>query len=600
MALIYAVQSPVHKRGPPYPPRDAGLGGTPSVVPDVPISVVFLVLYLIFGIIHIRIFKMNKHRGHKFIFNGAILGLCKIRIITMTLRIAWACYPRNTGLAIAANIFVYVGTIILYMVNWFFVQRIVRAQHTSLGWSTPYRVFHRGALACLIATLFILIISQVWRNFTLNEGKLDTFRALFLTSQTYFTIFCIAPAILVVISLVIPRTEVEKFGAGRLRANITILLVAVAILSTGQIFRCVLAWLPQTPLANTQRGSIALPWYLSKACFYVFNFLTEIAVIVMFAIARVDLRFHIPNGSRKSGDYSSSRVNLNNKLDSEKYVAASGGPAQAPMIHQNNSSQTLHRYQSSIFEDTQTLADSLRYPSSTLEVDQKTGNWKIKRLSCETASSRTSISFAPSSSRTTLNDRNTIDQDIPPVPEIPAEWPLPDAAPPRGSSAVLEHSNPISRRGTPKRNFEIDGHQLNDINVGDAVSDALTKLEMNSERNTTKSASIPKTSPPHYSLQTPEPTRRSPSLEIISLLNHMRSDSSRVVDTSLQRDEVSTVAESRAASEALASGVVTRQSSSKYSEGTASIDAREEVVADEEFERFSYEAPPRKGDGEQL
>lgn len=61
-------------RGPPYAPLNAGLGGTPAIVPDVPLAIVFLILYLIFGVIHIKIFKGNKHRGHKFIFNGAILG----------------------------------------------------------------------------------------------------------------------------------------------------------------------------------------------------------------------------------------------------------------------------------------------------------------------------------------------------------------------------------------------------------------------------------------------------------------------------------------------------------------------------------------------
>ena len=40
-----------------------------------PVAVVFLLLYLMFGVIHIKIFKSNKHRGHKFIFNGAILGM---------------------------------------------------------------------------------------------------------------------------------------------------------------------------------------------------------------------------------------------------------------------------------------------------------------------------------------------------------------------------------------------------------------------------------------------------------------------------------------------------------------------------------------------
>jgi hypothetical protein len=588
----------------------------------------------------------------------------------MSLRIAWANYPRNVGLAIAANVFVYAGTIILYMVDWFFVQRIVRAQHPRLGWSTLYRIFHRAGLVVLVLTLLMLIISQIWQFFTLDQRKLDIFHDLFLVAQTYFTIFCFAPVVLVAISLLVPRTEVEKFGAGRLRYNITILLISVSILSIGQIFRCVLAWIPATPMADVQNGTVSMPWYLTKAAFYCLNFVTEIMVIIMFAIVRVDLRFYVPNGSRKSGDYSRSRVDLH--TEDEKNLEA---PAPGPMIHQNNSSQTLHRYQSSVFEDTQTLADSLRYPSSTLEVDEKTGNWKVKRLSGDSTRSRhTTISFA-GSSRTTLHDRNTlVDNDAPPVPELPTEWPLPDAAPPRGSSSVLEHTNPPSRRGTPQqqRTYELEGHQLNHMDVGDAVTDALAKLESNSERHKLKSP----TPPPNYhrkspvqvykptlpakgdgrprqsrrhsskdinrsransansasastpvieerpelpsqrnSAFVPEPIRRSepvasPNLEIISLLNHMSGDQTRILDASLQRDQVSSVAGSENGNNAVpesnevpvqseqpASGMVTRQASSKYSndndQSTTSSFARETELAKEEFRRFSSEASPR-------
>lgn len=443
-------------RGPPYPPRDAGLGGTSSVLPDVPISVTFLVLYFIFGVVHVLIFNANKNQGHKFIFNGAILGLCKIRIITMALRIAWAYHPGNLSLAIAANIFVYVGAIILYVVNWFFVQRIIRAQHADRGWSTPYRFFHRAALGCLGISLILIIVSQVWKNFTLNERELTIFRALSLTGQTYFTIFCIAPAALIIISLIFPRTDVEKFGAGRLSIKIGILLAGVAILSIGQIFRCVLVWIPQTPLVTAQSAAMHLPTYLSKACFYVFNFVTEILVIAMFAIFRVDLRFHVPNGSRQSGDYTSGglEVHTNNKnhhtrasnisTQSPEFETVTGnqgftaaGLPTTPMTLQNDSIETLHRYQSSLFEDRETLADSLRYPSTTLGVDEETGEWKIKRLSQSSASSRTTVSYAPSSSRTTLADARSQaggEETVPPVPEIPAQWPLPDTRPPRASS----------------------------------------------------------------------------------------------------------------------------------------------------------------------
>lgn len=43
-------------------------------MPDIPITVVFLFVYLIFAVIHIKIMRYNKDRGHKFVFNGALFG----------------------------------------------------------------------------------------------------------------------------------------------------------------------------------------------------------------------------------------------------------------------------------------------------------------------------------------------------------------------------------------------------------------------------------------------------------------------------------------------------------------------------------------------
>jgi hypothetical protein len=585
----------------------------------------------------------------------------------MSLRIAWANYPRNVGLAIVANIFVYIGTIILYGVNWFFVQRIVRAQHARLGWSTPYRIFHRGGLVVLVASLLMLVISQIWQFFTRDQSKLEAFHDMFVFAQTYFTVFCVGPAVLVGLSLLVPRTEVEKFGAGRLRYNIIILLISVSMLSVGQIFRCVLAWIPPTPLIDVQRDIVEMPWYLMKGSFYCFNFVTEILVIIMFAIVRVDLRFYVPNGARKSGDYSRSRVDLFE--ENEKNLPIPEPTLLHPMSHANDSSQTLHRYQSSVFEDTQTLADSLQYPHSTLEVDDKTGSWKVKRLSGDsTRSRRTTISFATSSKITSLDKALRTEPVVPPVPELPNEWPLPASTPPPNASSVLEHTNPPSRRGTPQQQtYELEHHR--EFNVGDAVTDALEKLEMNSERR----AANPSTPPPRTHRRTPVPvytptmpskgesrspsrkprkrvsfpqtevlhsransgnslgartpvieeipelpilkpadsssTRpshrsgptRSSSLEIISLLNNMGSDSTRIRDASLQRTRATSVTGSEEL-KTPASCEITRSTSSKYSSENGSStsstsytssDVREKELAKEEFRRFSSEAPPR-------
>ena len=110
--------------------------------------------------------------------------------------------------------------------------------------------------------------------------------------------------------------------------------------------------------------------------------------------------------------------------------------------------------------------------------------------------------------------------------------------------------------------------------------------------------------PPHR----PSPAR-SPSLEIISLLNHMSSDSTRIVDASLQRTRAASVAGSEEPKTPKtpitpvtpftpvtpASYMMTRQTSSKYStdNSSTSSDARERELAREEFRRFSSETPLR-------
>jgi hypothetical protein len=60
-------------------------------------------------------------------FTNLRTALCVISMATMSLRIVCACERSNIAISIAAIIVVYVGTVMLFIMNWFFSQRIVRA-----------------------------------------------------------------------------------------------------------------------------------------------------------------------------------------------------------------------------------------------------------------------------------------------------------------------------------------------------------------------------------------------------------------------------------------------------------------------------------------
>lgn len=105
-----------------------------------------------------------------------------------------------------------------------------------------------------------------------------------------------------VITVRIPRAQrPEKFGQGRCRTKISLLLATSFLLSLGAAFRLAVNLAPPRPLANAG-------WYHSKPCFYVFDMVLEILVVYLYAASRFDRRFHVPDGASQPGHYSGMRL----------------------------------------------------------------------------------------------------------------------------------------------------------------------------------------------------------------------------------------------------------------------------------------------------
>lgn len=66
--------NPLAAFGPPYPPSTAFLGEVPSVLPDVPVTAVFLLLFVLAAAAHVLIFKINKKQSHLFFLSMIIFG----------------------------------------------------------------------------------------------------------------------------------------------------------------------------------------------------------------------------------------------------------------------------------------------------------------------------------------------------------------------------------------------------------------------------------------------------------------------------------------------------------------------------------------------
>jgi len=285
---------PHHK---PYPPTKAGLGGQPTPGLDVPISAIFLVLFIIGAATHMTIFQKNKARGQKFIMSGMTFGFCMSRITANVMRIVWAYRHKNVSVAIAAQIFVAAGVVLLFVINLIFTQRVIRATHPTMGWTKTFSWAFKIYYATIVITIIALITSVIQSFYTLDQVILLRDRDIMRFGSTYFAVSAFLPLPLLALNFLIPRrSSVEKFGEGRFRTKVAIIVIAAVILTLGAAFRAGVAYMPR-PISNPA-------WYHSKACFYLFDFTVDISVVFLFAVIRVDRRFIVPNGSSAPGHYS--------------------------------------------------------------------------------------------------------------------------------------------------------------------------------------------------------------------------------------------------------------------------------------------------------
>ena len=214
------------------------------------------------------------------------------------MRIVWACRLDNVRIAIAASVLVAAGVVLLFIINLIFAQRILRASHPNSAWHPLFSAFFVAIYVIIVVSLFLLIAFVVLSFYTLDLNLRRIARDVQLYGGTYFAVVAILPIFLVLGGLIIPRkTRVEKFGSGRYRTKIYILITAAVLLALGAWFRVGIQYMEPRP-----RNDPA--WYHSKACFYVFNFAIEVVVTWLYVIVRVDRRFYVPNGSKGPGDYS--------------------------------------------------------------------------------------------------------------------------------------------------------------------------------------------------------------------------------------------------------------------------------------------------------
>ena len=317
-----------------------------------------------------------------------MFGFCMARVATMVLRIAWTTRETNAGLAIAANIFLNVGVVLIYIVLLVLALRVFRATHPSLGWNNIFRKTLRVAY-CLLGCALILIISfTILTFYTLNPKLRNVSLWITRASILYFLIINLVTVVLLLLSWLLPRaSDSETFGTGSMQSKLIIVAVGEFFSLFIAGFRMGVGWSNARPASDS-------PWYDGKAPFYVIEFGFEIVVLYLLLLSRFEKRFWVPNGSTKPGDYS--------RVDKD------GSTARAMSSEQDNASEEYEMSeQDKTLEEDRTLEqDKTLEEDKTLEKDQASETSKVldKTVEEDEASDKTKVSAQDKTSDKTLEE----------------------------------------------------------------------------------------------------------------------------------------------------------------------------------------------------
>lgn len=268
---------------PPYPLDNAQIGGIPSVPVDIPPLAVFLAIHAIAATISMLLAESHRRNGRNltipvitFLFSGE-------RVLACAVRIAWASRPDSVRIAIASQVLLQAGVLLLLLLNLILAGRLWLDRQPGPRTRRCLRVLLGGMSVLTVSALVMVVVSVVVSVFSLDQGTIDRCRDVQRAAASYLVVLAVAPVgLLLVAPLVSSVPKPQDTIKRRLKLAIVLSSCLLCIMNIG--FKAGVVWARPKPLFDSA-------WYHSRTCLYTFVLGTEVVALVMLLATRADLRF---------------------------------------------------------------------------------------------------------------------------------------------------------------------------------------------------------------------------------------------------------------------------------------------------------------------
>lgn len=272
---------------PPYPLNNAQIGGIPSVPVDVPPLAVFLSLHATAAVISMLLAESHRRKGHgrtipiiTFLFSGE-------RVLACAVRMAWASRPGNVRVAVASQVLLQAGVLLLLLLNLILAERVLLARRPGPRARRCLRVLLGAMSALTVSALVMVVVSIIVSVYSLEQRTIEQCRDVQRAAATYLVLLAVAPAALLLVAALLSTEPISRVT--KVRSEVAIVLSSCLLCTLNAGFKAGVVWARPKSLFDPA-------WYHSRACLYTFVLGTEVVALVLVLATRADLKF-IPAAS---------------------------------------------------------------------------------------------------------------------------------------------------------------------------------------------------------------------------------------------------------------------------------------------------------------
>lgn len=276
---------------PPYPLNTAQIGGIPSVAVDIPPLAVFLSLHSTAAVISMFLAESHRRKGYgrtvpiiTFLFSGE-------RVLACAVRMAWAFRPGNVRVAVASQVLLQAGVLLLLLLNLILAERVLLGQRPGPRARWCLRVLLGAMSALTVSALIMVVVSIIVSVYSLDQRTIEQCRDVQRAAATYLVVLAVAPAALLLVATLLSTEPISRVTKVR-RSEVAIVLSSCLLCTLNAGFKAGVVWARPKSLFDPA-------WYHSRACLYTFVLGTEVVALVLVLATRADLKF-IPAASLRN------------------------------------------------------------------------------------------------------------------------------------------------------------------------------------------------------------------------------------------------------------------------------------------------------------